>query len=115
MRIPFTKAHGARNDFVLTWASEAPAANLPRAARAICDRHTGVGADGWMLVSPPPPASGYDGEIKLFNADGSKAEISGNGTRCAAAFLIEAGLDERVVRLRTGAGMRELRLIEREG
>ncbi len=54
MRIPFTKAHGAKNDFLLTWASDAPRANLPDVARAICDRHTGVGADGWLLVEPAP-------------------------------------------------------------
>ncbi|HXG32284.1 MAG TPA: diaminopimelate epimerase [Bryobacteraceae bacterium] len=113
MRIPFTKAHGAGNDFLLTWAHEAPATGQAAVARAICARHTGVGADGWILVSPPPRGAGWDGEIRLFNADGSAAEISGNGTRCAAAFLLSAGLETAVVRVRTGAGVRELRLLER--
>jgi diaminopimelate epimerase len=113
MRIPFTKAHGAGNDFLLTWAHEAPASGQPAAARAICDRHTGVGADGWILVSPPPKGARWDGEIRLFNADGSTAEISGNGTRCAAAFLLSAGLEGPMVRIRTGAGVRQLRLLER--
>lgn len=115
MRIPFTKAHGARNDFLLTWANEAPRDRLSNATRAICDRHTGVGADGWILVAPPPKGSEYDGEIRLFNADGSEAEISGNGTRCAAAFLIDTGLDTSTVRILTKAGIRELRLIESKG
>lgn len=115
MRIPFTKAHGASNDFLLTWANEAPLDNLPAIARAICSRNTGVGADGWMLVAAPPKGAAFHGEIRLFNSDGTKAQISGNGTRCAAAFLIDAGLDAPVVRLRTAAGDRELRLIERRG
>lgn len=115
MRIPFTKAHGAGNDFLLTWSHEAPSQDQYSVARAICSRHTGVGADGWILVSPPPRGAAWDGEIRLFNADGSPAEISGNGTRCAAAFLLSAGVEAAVVRILTGAGVRELRLLERNG
>lgn len=112
--IPFTKAHGARNDFLLTWAHEAPAeAALPVAARAICDRRAGVGADGWLLVKPP--AQGAPASIRLFNSDGSEAEISGNGTRCAAAFLCDAGLAGPEVAIATGAGVKRLRLLGREG
>lgn len=83
-------------------------------ARAICDRHTGVGADGWMLIEPAA-APGHDIAIRLFNSDGSEAEISGNGTRCAAAFLIEQGYRNDEVRVRTGAGIKRLRLLERSG
>jgi diaminopimelate epimerase len=115
MRISFTKAHGAKNDFLLSWDSEAPREGLEAAARAICDRHTGIGADGWLLVKLTAEESGCDAEIRLFNADGSPAEISGNGTRCAAAFLAEPGLARSPVRLRTSAGVRELRLVSREG
>lgn len=112
MRIPFTKAHGAKNDFLLTWQSEVPDRDLPDVARLICDRHTGVGADGWMLVEPPA-GSEADGSIRLYNSDGSTAEISGNGTRCAAAFLIKHGYAAGVVRVRTGAGIKALRLLRR--
>ena len=91
MRIPFTKAHGAGNDFALTWADDAPPEGLPETARAVCDRHTGVGADGWLLVRATPGARA-DAEIRLFNADGSEPELSGNGTRCAAAFLLDTGM-----------------------
>src|SRR5436190_15790619 len=116
MRIPFTKAHGAGNDFLLTWANEAPRDGHAAAAVAICDRHTGIGADGWLLVSQPPPGEvGYDSSIELYNSDGSVAEISGNGTRCAAAFLADVGLVERVARIRTGAGVKRLDLLERSG
>ncbi len=83
-------------------------------AQAICDRHTGVGADGWMLISPADAAD-HDAAIRLFNSDGSEAGISGNGTRCAAAFLIEQGHAGEEVRIRTGAGIKRLRLLERTG
>lgn len=116
MKIPFTKAHGAQNDFLLTWAWQAPRENLAGVARAICHRHTGVGADGWLLVKPAgPEAPGCHGSIRLFNADGSEAELSGNGTRCTAAFLIDAGLAREDVRLLTGAGVKHLRLLENQG
>ncbi len=116
MRIPFAKAHGARNDFLLTWASDAPANVLRDAARAICDRHAGPGADGWILISPPPRRdAGHHGAIRLFNSDGSESEISGNGTRCAAAFLLDTGLESREVRILTGAGIKHLRVLDRRG
>ena len=83
MKIPFIKAHGAGNDFLLSWADAVPAADLPSMARSICNRHTGMGADGWILIR--------DTAIRLFNADGGEAEISGNGTRCAAALLVDSG------------------------
>lgn len=114
MKIPFTKAHGARNDFLLTRVSDAPRERLPEIARAICDRHAGAGADGWLLVGPAD-APDHHGSIVLYNSDGSLAEISGNGTRCAAAFLLHEGLDVPEVRIRTGAGVKSLRLLERSG
>ena len=114
MKIPFTKAHGAKNDFLLTWQSDAPKGDLPTIARAICGRHTGVGADGWMLVSPATDSEA-EGSIQLYNSDGSIAEISGNGTRCAAAFLIRHGVTADVVRIRTGAGIKTLRTLRHTG
>jgi diaminopimelate epimerase len=115
MKIPFTKAHGARNDFLLTWERDAPGGEARAAmARAICDRHAGVGADGWMLVWPPSDGAA-DGAIELYNSDGSMAEISGNGTRCAAAFLMARGYAAEAVRVRTGAGVKTLRLLRRSG
>ena len=110
MKIPFAKLHGAENDFLLTWANEAPSENLPETARRICARTTGVGADGWMLAWPEP-----DGlSTRLFNSDGSTAEMSGNGTRCAAAFAllkkVSTGPDLTVT---TGAGPKKLHLVFR--
>ncbi|MBI3209003.1 MAG: diaminopimelate epimerase [Candidatus Solibacter usitatus] len=113
MRIPFTKAHGARNDFVLTWKNEAPDADLRAAARAICDRNTGVGADGWILVTRMQGDT--NGSIQLYNSDGSDSEISGNGTRCAAALLLEDGVSAEEVRIATGAGVKHIRVLSRNG
>ncbi len=113
MNIPFTKAHGARNDFLLSWRDQLPSTfDAPSAAIAICDRHTGVGADGWLIVSKSEAA---DGAIELWNSDGSRSEISGNGTRCAAAFLMEANRASENVRILTGAGLKHLRLLSRDG
>jgi len=113
MNIPFTKAHGLRNDFLLTWAHEAPRNNLHVVARAICDRHSGVGADGWLLVAPAK--DGAPPSLRLFNPDGGEVEMSGNGTRCAAAFLCDAGLAAVEVAIQTGGGLKQLRLLERRG
>lgn len=114
IEIPFEKAHGARNDFLLTWRSEAPGEDLlAGAAIALCDRHAGVGADGWLLVEA---AQGdRPARIRLFNPDGGEVEMSGNGTRCAAAFLIAAGKSEPELEIRTGAGDKQLTMISRDG
>jgi diaminopimelate epimerase len=116
MKIPFVKAHGAKNDFLLTWKAEAPAdeSQFPQIAVAICHRYTGVGADGWMLVDATP-GEGFEATIRLFNSDGSEPELSGNGTRCAAALLIEHGHAKEEIRIRTGAGIKHLRLLGRKG
>jgi len=113
MNIPFVKLHGAKNDFLLTYVEDAPDSGLPEIAVAICDRYTGVGGDGWMLVDRGS-GPGYDASIRLFNSDGSEPELSGNGTRCAAALLLR-DRTEGVVRIRTGAGIKHLDLIERKG
>jgi diaminopimelate epimerase len=112
MKIPFTKAHGAKNDVLLTWAAQCPRVDAARAAAAICDRHTGIGADGWYLIEPADDA---DAAVRLYNSDGSAAEVSGNGTRCVAALLVEEGRAAEQVKVRTGAGLKSLRLMGREG
>jgi diaminopimelate epimerase len=112
MTIPFAKLHGAENDFLLTWAEHVPEADPSLIARRICARNTGVGADGWMIVTRQGAAL----EIKLYNSDGSSAEISGNGTRCAAAFgLLKGAVSGGDVEIITGAGTKRLRVIRRQG
>jgi diaminopimelate epimerase len=113
MKIPFTKAHGARNDFLVSWREELPKELNPEtAARAICDRHTGVGADGWLLLRPTTSA---DVAIELYNSDGSVSELSGNGTRCVAVYLVENNMAGETLRIATAAGLKELKLVSRNG
>jgi diaminopimelate epimerase len=91
------------------------AAHLPADAaeftRRICDRHNGVGADGveWVFS-----ANDADLSIRLINADGSEAEISGNGTRCVAAYAVAGGAGQKLT-IRTGAGLKRCELISRNG
>ncbi len=115
MKVPFTKAHGARNDFLFTWAPDLPPAiRLDHLAVAICDRNTGIGADGWYLVSPGAQSAAIS--LRLFNADGGEVEMSGNGTRCAAAWALERGLASGpVTQIATGSGLKEVCLLERRG
>lgn len=114
MKIPFVKLHGAKNDFLVTPAAGLPVTDLQELAIAICNRYTGVGADGWMLLDRTE-GSDYDATIRLFNSDGSEPEISGNGTRCAALLLVldSIAIDRKIdaVRIRTGAGIKKLRVV----
>jgi diaminopimelate epimerase len=109
--IPFSKLHGDENDFIISWAEQSPQADWPEIARRICARTTGIGADGWMLAWRETGGL----RTRLFNSDGSEAEISGNGTRCAAAFALlnDAGTPPTVL-ITTLAGLKSLRLISRQ-
>lgn len=115
MKIPFTKAHGALNDFLLSWRDDLPAGiQLGEVATAICHRNSGVGADGWLLVSPGE--DGCDIRIRLFNPDGGEVEMSGNGTRCAAAWaLLNGKASGPDVRILTGAGPKSMSIIKESG
>jgi len=110
MPVPFIKAHACGNDFIIVDARHAPE-NLGAFAVAICDRHRGVGADGVEFLYADPQ---IDARIRLVNADGSDAEISGNGTRCVAAHLV-AERGSTVVAIRTGAGIKVCTLTARAG
>lgn len=110
IEIPFVKLHGAENDFLISWGDDVSSdLDLPALARRLCARTTGVGADGWMLAWRT--AGGL--RTRLFNADGSEPEISGNGTRCAAAFAHLSQLTESDVLVTTAAGPKRLRLIDK--
>ena len=84
--VPFTKAHACGNDFLIV--TEDAAGDLDRAefTRRLCQRNTGIGADGIEFFTWAGPNAG---RIRLYNADGSIAELSGNGTRCVAAWMAE--------------------------
>ncbi|HEY1881827.1 MAG TPA: diaminopimelate epimerase [Candidatus Cybelea sp.] len=87
MRMAVTKMHGARNDFVVVDRRREKDGNLPSFARWACDRHAGIGADGVIAIESSSLA---DARMRIFNADGSEAEMCGNGIRCAARWLDEA-------------------------
>jgi diaminopimelate epimerase len=108
--IPFVKASACGNDFLIIDGMHAPS-QLADFTRHICDRHNGVGADGveWLF-----PAEQADVHARLLNADGSEAEISGNGTRCVAAYLCSESPRERVT-VRTGAGVKTCTLTSHDG
>jgi diaminopimelate epimerase len=106
--IPFVKANACGNDFLIIDGSLAPP-NIAVFSSGICDRHAGVGADGVEWLYPAPDA---DVRARLINADGSEAEISGNGTRCVAAYLCAQQARDRVVIL-TGAGLKTCTLTSR--
>ncbi len=108
--IPFVKATACGNDFLIVDGMHAPP-GLEEFSKKMCDRHRGVGADGveWLF-----PATDADIHARLFNADGSEAEISGNGTRCVAAYMAAQNGSETVV-VRTGAGTKKCKLLRRSG
>ncbi len=112
-QIPFVKASACGNDFLLINAREIEnteaAADRAAFTRRICDRHDGVGAHGVEWMYPHPAA---DVEIRLNNADRSEAEISGNGTRCVAAYICAEQQKERIA-IQTGAGLKICTLTER--
>lgn len=110
-----TKHHGLGNDFLVALAADNPGlVPDPAVARRLCDRHRGVGADGLLLGLAGP--DGADLRMVLLNADGSEAEISGNGIRCLGqAWLRAEGRDEGSVVVDTAAGRRQLRVVRADG
>jgi len=117
--IPFTKAHACGNDFLIVSEEAAAGQDLAELTRRLCARNTGVGADGveyfaWKIADPSKRGSG---RIRLYNADGSIAEISGNGTRCVAAWMADE-LDSKAgddLAIETDAGVRVCHVNAREG
>lgn len=111
--IPFTKAHACGNDFLIVTEAKTKLAEIDRRAelaRRLCARNTGIGADGVEFFTWTGPKAG---RIRLYNADGSLAEISGNGTRCVAAWMAEAlgSKPGDTLEITTDAGLRACRII----
>ena len=103
--ISFTKMVGAGNDFIVVDARRRhPARRWPQVARALCDRHAGIGADGLLVLERSRRAAA---RMRVFNPDGSEAEMCGNGARCVAQYLAGAGRSVRAqeIAIDTLAGM----------
>jgi diaminopimelate epimerase len=104
----FTKMQGIGNDYVYVNAFAETVADPARLAREISDRHFGVGSDGLILILPSKQA---DVRMRMFNADGSEAEMCGNGVRCVAKYAFEHGIARRnPMRVETGGGVLSLEL-----
>ena len=111
----FTKIHSLGNDFLVIDQKEiSHISDLSSFAQNICERHTGVGADGLLFISVKDKAKGQV-SFRIFNADGTEAEVSGNGLRCAAAHLYDQKriVPSKIIFLTT-AGRRECNLIKQE-
>lgn len=106
-----TKHHGLGNDFLVLLDLDGTYDVSPSDAVALCQRHTGVGADGLLHVTAGTAQA--DVTMRLLNADGSVGEMSGNGIRCLAQAVLQAGVVEGpVVRVATGAGLRTVTVVE---
>lgn len=111
----FSKFQSLGNDFLIIDESQTKGlSDISDLAQNICDRHTGVGADGLLLISVKDKAKGHV-KFRIFNADGTEAEVSGNGLRCAAACLYyQKKIDTPQILFIASAGHRECELIERK-
>jgi diaminopimelate epimerase len=106
----FTKMHGLGNDYVYVNGFEEPVDDPADLARRIADRHFGVGGDGLILILPSESGSG-DVRMRMFNADGSEAQMCGNGVRCVAKYTHDHGLSNaNPVRVETAAGVKVIDL-----
>jgi diaminopimelate epimerase len=108
------KTHAFGNDFLMVDAQDvSKVKDLPALARAACERHRGLGADGLMIFEKRDGGA----SMRLLNADGSRSEISGNGVRCLAAWIASSqGLSKRAsVRIETEAGTKTLELLDQVG
>lgn len=109
MSLEFSKYHGLGNDFLLVFEQEV----TPELAIAMCDRNFGVGADGVIKITRSERA---DFSFLLFNADGSIAEVSGNGLRCVGKFLYERGLHpDTTIKVEAGGEVKVLELSVEDG
>ena len=105
----FTKMHGCGNDYIYVDCITNPMPHDPSGlARVMSDRHFGVGADGLILICPSDKA---DARMRMYNADGSEAEMCGNGVRCLAKYVYDHGLVRKpALRIETGHGVLSLDL-----
>jgi len=113
VRLPFTKMHGIGNDYVYVDAFANAVADPARVARLVSPRNTSIGSDGLILICPSQVA---DCRMEMYNADGSRGEMCGNGIRCVAKYAYEHGIAPRTeLAIETDAGVKTLALDVRDG
>ncbi|MGN0427917.1 MAG: diaminopimelate epimerase [Agathobacter sp.] len=104
----FTKMHGCGNDYVYVNLFEETVEDAPKLATVVSDRHFGIGSDGVITIGPSEVA---DFRMRIYNADGSEAEMCGNGIRCVAKYVYDHKLtDKTEITVETGAGIKNLTL-----
>ena len=104
----FTKMHGCGNDYVYVNLFEETVEDAPKLATVVSDRHFGIGSDGVITIGPSEVA---DFRMRIYNADGSEAEMCGNGIRCVAKYVYDHKLtDKTEIAVETGAGIKTLTL-----
>ena len=109
----FTKMHGLGNDYVYVNCFEEKIDNPPAVARYVSDRHFGIGSDGLIMINPSKVA---DFEMEMYNADGSRGEMCGNGIRCVAKYVYDYGLtDKTQISVETLGGIKYLDLTVEDG
>ena len=109
----FTKMQGLGNDYVYVNCFEEKIENPPAVARYVSDRHFGIGSDGLIMINPSEVA---DFEMEMYNADGSRGEMCGNGIRCVAKYVYDKGLtDQQQISIETLAGIKYLDLTVEDG
>lgn len=102
----FTKMHGLGNDYIYLYCQDGAPQGAKALAQALSDRHTGIGADGLIVISPSESA---DFCMSMWNADGSEGKMCGNGIRCVGKYVYEHGLtDKDHLIIETASGPREL-------
>lgn len=114
----FHKFQALGNDFLIAHERDlrAVSPDIEALSQRLCDRHFGAGADGVEMLCEAVNTAEADFAVRLFNADGGETPISGNGTRCVGAWLYYTGAwSAPSVRIATGAGIKVLKLIERDG
>ena len=113
MKIPFTKMHGAGNDYVYVNGFEVKVADPAAVARAVSPRRKGIGSDGLILVQPSSVAAV---RMEMYNADGSRGEMCGNGIRCVGKYAYDLGITrDNPLRVETDSGIKTLELDIRGG
>ena len=111
--IKFTKMHGLGNDYVYIDAIDQKIENESSLAKFVSNRHFGIGSDGLILICKSDSA---DFKMRMFNSDGSEAEMCGNGIRCVGKFVYDKGLtDKTIVKIETLAGIKTLVLNTKDG
>ena len=109
----FTKMHGLGNDYVYVNCFEEKIDNPPAVARFVSDRHFGIGSDGLIMINPSKTA---DFEMEMYNADGSRGEMCGNGIRCVAKYVYDYGLTGKTqISVETLGGIKYLDLTVEDG